>query len=91
MTRPEDEQQDEPRETERERISVWPKPGITVRDPITRQPIEPGQEVFLTREILRRLKDGDLTREAPEAAGDKEHGVTRTPDRRGTDIDREEA
>lgn len=48
-----------------ETIRVWPADGVLVRDEITRQPIEPGQEVRRTRAIERRIADGDLLIAAP--------------------------
>jgi hypothetical protein len=61
-------------------IRVWPKDGLTIKDPITQQRIEPGQEVSLTRYIERRIAEGDLSREDPAKSGDKEHGVVSTRD-----------
>ena len=43
-----------------ERVRVWPREGLVIRDEVTRQIIEPGQEVALTRFIQRRIADGDL-------------------------------
>ncbi len=43
-----------------ERVRVWPREGLVIRDEVTRLPIEPGQEVNRTRFIERRLADGDL-------------------------------
>ena len=61
-----------------ETIRVWPRPGALVRDEHTRQPIAPGQEVLVSRAVLRAIAAGDLLQEdpgsaqgAPEAAPEK--------------------
>jgi hypothetical protein len=64
-----------------EKIKVWPKPGLIVRDAARQLYPEDGSEVIATRDVLRRIKDGDLLREDPKAQPAKEHGVTRTPER----------
>jgi hypothetical protein len=51
--------------TTEERGQVWPTSGQDVPDEYSGQPILPGQEVTLTRYILRRIADGSLTRERP--------------------------
>lgn len=57
-----------------DKIRVWPREGVLVRDELTRAPIEPGQEVERTRAIERRLRDGDLReQEAQAPAADIEH------------------
>lgn len=48
-----------------ERVRVWPREGLIIRDEVTRQPIEPGQEVNRTRFIDRRISDGDLLEAEP--------------------------
>jgi Protein of unknown function (DUF2635) len=48
-------------------IAVWPKPGTVVRDEHTHKPLRPGQTVRRTRYVLRRLRDGSLLPEAPQA------------------------
>lgn len=52
-----------------ERIKVRPREGLTVRHPVTREPLEAGTELDATREVLRLVLSGDLVRE------DAEHGV----------------
>ena len=43
-------------------IHVVPKPGLQVRDPETRQPLQPdGAEKPRNGYWLRRLQDGDVT------------------------------
>lgn len=47
-----------------ERARVWPTGGDVPHEH-TGQPIQPGEEITLTRYALRRLSDGSLTREDP--------------------------
>lgn len=48
-----------------EKVKVWPAEGVLIRDEVTGAAIEPGQEVALTRAVLRALNAGDLRREPP--------------------------
>lgn len=61
-----------------ERIRVWPaREGLIVRDPVTHEPIEPGQEVTSSREILRAIRAGDLVTDDPAT---KQTGVEQRRD-----------
>jgi hypothetical protein len=58
-----------------EKMFVVPKPGLTVRDPITRQPLPAeGAEVPRDSYWIRRVTDGDVTEEgqAPKTNKAKE-------------------
>ena len=41
-----------------ERIKVWPREGLLIRDEYTHQHIEAGQEVVLTTHIRQLMKPG---------------------------------
>jgi len=64
-----------------DRIKVRPREGLTVRHPVTREPIEAGTELEATREVLRLVMSGDLEQE------DTAHGV----EQQHADDDREKA
>lgn len=43
-------------------LTIKPKPGVLVKDPVTGQPLsEAGEKKPATTYWLRRLKDGDVT------------------------------
>jgi hypothetical protein len=57
-------------------IRIYPKPGLIVRDPQTRQPL-PAEGIEVSEDNtywLRREREGDISRE-PFEREDKEHGA----------------
>jgi hypothetical protein len=55
-----------------ERIKVWPKPGLKIRDEYSGQFIsESGDEVPNTHLTAVRLRDGDLLTKDPRSAAPK--------------------
>lgn len=59
-------------------MKVYPVPGRLVRDPRSRQPLpEAGRDVPEDSYWMRRVRDGDVTTEEPEATGtdETEHGA----------------
>lgn len=68
--------------TDQNRIRLYPKPGLALRDPTTRELIdEGGIEVAaangepVDRFWLRRLRDGDASKDDPRTSAAVEHGV----------------
>lgn len=64
-------------------IRVWIPEGLIVRDPLTRQALEPsadGVEVPRTTYFLRRIADGDLLIHPPKAPPAPRRATARSAD-----------
>lgn len=49
-----------------ERMKVWPREGLLIRDEYSMQHIQPGDEIVVTRTVRKHLANGDLLDKAPK-------------------------
>jgi hypothetical protein len=58
-------------------IRIYPKPGLLVRDPLTREPLPAEGKEVSPDDVhwIRRLRDGDVSQEDQREQPEREHGV----------------